>query len=92
MVAGRVALKAPDGKLLGHMDYMVDLRKTPKARVISQIPAFPYAGVGLYKGHVQIKHGSTWRTLREAEFSVAAGPVVANVTPVAAAPRRRLNS
>jgi hypothetical protein len=92
MVEGRVVLKSPDGKQLGHMDYQVDLRKTPAARVISQIPAFPYAGVGVYKVQVQIKQGSTWRTLRETQFNLIAGPGVANVAPIAPAPRRRLNS
>jgi hypothetical protein len=92
MFEGRMALKSPDGKLLGHMDYAVDLRKTLAARVISQIPAFAYAGAGIYKVQIQIKRGSTWRTLRETQFTLLIGPGVANVAPIAPAPRRRLNS
>jgi len=93
MVEARLALKSPDGKMLGHIDYIVDLRKTPAARVISQIPAFSFAGAGVYKVHIQAKYGSTWRALRETQFTLVVGPGVANVAPVAAAPpRRRLNS
>src|SRR5882724_7424759 len=49
MVGARIALKSPGGKQIGHIDFAVDLRRTPAARVISQIPAFAYAGIGVYK-------------------------------------------
>jgi hypothetical protein len=71
---GRIVLKGPDGKQYGQMDFIVDLTKTPKARVISLAMGFPFLGAGAYKSIVQMKRGKGWRTMGESEFIVAVTP------------------
>jgi hypothetical protein len=71
---GRIVLKGPDGKQYGQMDFIVDLTKTPKARVISLALGFPLVGAGAYKCIVQVKSGKGWRALGETEFAVVFTP------------------
>jgi hypothetical protein len=70
---GRVLFKGPNGKQFGSVGFVIELRKTPRARVISQSFGFPLVGAGAYKCIVQLKGSKNWRTLQEAEFNVIFG-------------------
>jgi hypothetical protein len=67
---GRFLFKGPDKKQHGHMDFIVDLTNTPRARVISLSMGFPMAGAGDYTCVVQMKRGKAWHTAGSASFTV----------------------
>lgn len=81
-IPARLILKGPNKKQLITAEFNVDLTSAPKARVITQSLGFPLAGAGPYKCVVEAKQGSSWRTLREAEFNVVFLPSIGS-TPKA---------
>ena len=70
-VPARILLKGPNKKQFPIAEFSVDLTAAPKARVISLLGGFPFAGAGTYKCLVQAKRGKGWHTLGETEFNVA---------------------
>jgi hypothetical protein len=59
-----VSIRTPDGKiskLVGPLEYRVDLERHGKFRATGKIGGLPFKGYGVYRFVVQLKVGNRWK-------------------------------
>jgi len=72
----RIRLVGPDKRALPIAEAFVDLRKSRRSRLITNLPGLPIIGEGTYTFIYEVRFGTRWKRVTDVSISVSYAKVV----------------